>query len=74
MEISEVHDFSCSVILTVTEQLEQSKEGKGKRDLPYSTIEPLNDPNIIAAREKQNLSHLSLTMAVRSPRIKAKQH
>jgi hypothetical protein len=63
-------DFSNSVVLTVTEILDKDK---GKRD-PYTTIEPLNDPNIEAAREKLNLSHLSLTVAVRSPRTKIKQH
>lgn len=67
MDLTDAHEFSSSVVLEVTEQL------KGKRD-PYTTIEPLNDPAIEAAREKVNLSHLSLTVAVRSPRNKTKQH
>lgn len=71
MDIGEVHEFSSSVILEVT--TDPITHIKGKRD-PFTstTIEPLNDPNIEAAREKVNLSHLSLTVAVRSPRNKTK--
>lgn len=70
MDIPGAGEFSASVVLTVTDHHYQ-KEIIGKRD-PYTTLEPLNDVDL--AREKLNISQLSLTVAVRSPRTKIKHH